>query len=119
VAAGAARAVRLICEGWVPQDGSSLRLGRRLGTSASTVVDAHSAVADPVWHGAGRHPHSERDMWRSQPGWFEISQTKHASSRATATATVVRFLPRCPSRCDQRRCSRICARQAASTAAGG
>jgi hypothetical protein len=28
VAAGAARAVMLICEGWVPQGGSSLRLGR-------------------------------------------------------------------------------------------
>ena len=27
-------------------------------------------------------------------GWLAISQTKHASSRATATATVVRFLPR-------------------------
>jgi hypothetical protein len=59
-------------------------------------------------------------LWGAvQSGCWAISQTKHASSRATATATVVRFFARAVSRCAHRRCSRSCARQAASIAAGG
>jgi hypothetical protein len=52
-------------------------------------------------------------------GLLGVSQTKHASSRSTATTTVVRFFARAASRSTQRRCSRICARHAASIAAGG
>ena len=109
----------LICEGWLPHDGASLRRGRGLEASAPAGAGAHSAIAGPVWRCAGRHPHPERDGDRVQSGCWAISQTKHASSRATATATVVRFFARAASRCAQRRCSRSCARHAASIAAGG
>src|SRR5215213_1321519 len=68
----------------------------------------------------GRHPRLERAVAGGcQSGWRAISETKQASSRATATATVARFLPRVASSCVQRRCRRSCARQAASIAAGG
>jgi len=51
-----------------PQDGSSLRLGRCLITSAPTMGWADSPIADPLWHGAGRHPHTGRDMWVGSVG---------------------------------------------------
>ena len=35
------------------------------------MVGAHSPIADPVWHGAGRRLHPERDLWGlvSRAGW--------------------------------------------------
>jgi hypothetical protein len=48
VAAGRRGRFRLICEGWLPHDGSSLRRGRGLGSSAPAVAGAHSHIADPV-----------------------------------------------------------------------
>ena len=50
VAAGAARAVMLICEGWVPQRRFFAAPGPQSinETSAPTVVGAHSYVAGPV-----------------------------------------------------------------------
>src|SRR4051794_7098510 len=95
--------------------GCSSRGGRGLGSSAPARRLVLIAASRVPW-GARRPPLPPRTgcVAGAQSGWWAISQTKHASSRATATATVVRFLPRALSRCAQRRCSRFCARHAAS-----
>ena len=52
---------RLICEGWLPQDGLFARRGRGLGSSAPAgglVLIAR--IAGPGVARAGRHPHLER-----------------------------------------------------------
>jgi len=107
--------VRLICEGWLPQDpcsspGSHPRIGRR---STAVVGLPIALVRDPVdgdvtafdvlvrAPAAAGWPGSEGCCGRGQ---FKIpaSQQNEASSRAHATATVPVCLPRVPARCVQR-----------------
>ena len=116
--------VRLICEGWLPQDpcsspGSHPKIGRRV---------AHSLCSRARgWRRGGlrcarARPGNRRGVMCRASGWRQsrvaASQQNAASSRAHAIATVPVGLPRRWPRCAQRACRRRCARDAISTTRG-
>ena len=107
VAAGARGHFRLICEGWLPQDGLCDAPGPRSRIErAGRGLVLIARIAGPGWHASAATPTSNGLCGCGQSGWRAISQTKQASSRATATATVVRSWRGAASRCAQRRCRR-------------
>ena len=123
--------VRLICEGWLPQDpcsspGSHPKIGRGPACLAGLPIAlVRGPVAGDVGglRGARARPGSRRRAGggcRSVRGQFRVaaSQQNVASSRAHATGTVPVGLPRSPPRCAQRACNRRCARHATCTTRG-
>ena len=118
------RWVRLIFEGWLPQDpvrrGSPPRIGRGPPV-AGLPIAAVREPADGAWAFLVlvRAPAARRARWWiSWSVRLAASQQNAASSRAQATATVPAGLPRSWRRCPQRSCRRRWARQAISTTRG-